>query len=63
MYVHTRPRRQDNTRQEWADHYIDYKALKKALKPLKGAKGKKMGGMAGGAGGEGSDSGVHVMHG
>lgn len=56
-------RRQDNTREEWKEHYIDYKALKKALKPLKaGAKGKpwlKRGGsMVGGLTGEGSDSGT-----
>jgi len=49
---------QDNTRQEWAEHYIDYKALKKLLKPLKkGAPPKKGGSMIGHYGGaEASDS-------
>ncbi len=61
MYVHAHALTwQDNTREEWKEHYIDYKALKKALKPLKGAKRKMMGGMVGGGGGEGSDSGGWV---
>lgn len=55
---------QDNTRDEWKEQYIDYKALKKALKPLKAsAKGKpwlKKGGSMAGGGGEGSDSGTCV---
>ncbi len=45
---------QDNTRQEWAEHYVDYKALKKLLKPLKAAAKRKAGSMIGG--GEASDS-------
>lgn len=62
---HKRP--QDNTREEWKEHYIDYKALKKALKPLKaGAKGKpwlKRGGSMVGGAGEASDSGMCVRGG
>lgn len=59
-HAHARPSHntQDNTREEWKEHYVDYKALKKLLKPLKGAKGKawlKKGGAGGG--GEASDSG------
>jgi hypothetical protein len=47
---------QDNTRQEWLEHYVDYKALKRLLKPLKKGAPAKRASMMTSYSGDASDS-------